>query len=186
MTRTLLSLACLVLLIGTAVCQPEQWRPTNGPFGGQMRAVAISPEGEFFAVAWHTNGRSRLYRSIDHGVSYQELTAGDSISFLGPLYCGNGGLVLCGTAQLSGQQYVARSTDEGDSWTTVPPSMGVSSFACDPAGNILCGANGAYGGQAGVFLSTDQGATLVESQWGSDLHRHNRGGLRTRQCIVHQ
>ena len=161
MTRTLLSLACFVLLIGTAVCQPEQWRPTNGPFGGQMRAVAISPEGEFFAVAWHTNGRSRLYRSIDHGVSYQELTAGDSISFLGPLYCGNGGLVLCGAAQLSGQQYVARSTDEGDSWTTVPPSMGVSSFACDSAGNILCGANGAYGGQAGVFLSTDQGATWL-------------------------
>jgi photosystem II stability/assembly factor-like uncharacterized protein len=160
MLRLIFRLGICAFIVGTiAIAQTGSWAPTNGPWGGQIRAAAISPDGPYFAVAWQNSGRSRLYRSTDHGESYQELTAGDSISFLGPLFCGGGGLVLCGAAQLSGQTALARSTDDGDSWTTIAPPMEVTSFAVDSSGMIMCGAFSNFGTQNGVFISSDGGAT---------------------------
>jgi photosystem II stability/assembly factor-like uncharacterized protein len=153
--------SCILLSCAPALAQPPHWSATNGPFGGQTRAVAISPSGAFFASARLSNGRSRLYRSTDRGASFQELTAGDSISFLGPIFCTPPGVILCGASSPSGQGGIARSTDNGASWTVLPPAIHATSFAGDSNGRILCG--GDVGNtavpEAGVYLSTDKGAT---------------------------
>jgi photosystem II stability/assembly factor-like uncharacterized protein len=157
-----LRLTCCILLSGApALAQTPHWSATNGPFGGQMRAVAISPSGAFFAAARLSNARSRLYRSIDQGVSYQELAAGDSISFLGPIFCSIQGVILCGASSPSGQGGIARSTDNGTTWTVFPPTIHVTSFASDSSGRILCGGDvgSSVVPEADVYLSTDQGAT---------------------------
>jgi photosystem II stability/assembly factor-like uncharacterized protein len=104
-----------------------------------------------------------LYRSTDYGLSWTQVTTGDTITS----FAASGTTVFAGT----GRKGVLRSTDEGRTWQslrtglTTPSSLALNCLltASSATGNdttVLAGT------RAGIYRSSDKGATWAASNDG--------------------
>jgi ligand-binding sensor domain-containing protein len=150
---------CLALSCGSrlAFAQTDFWQQTNGPFGGDVRALAVNANGDVFAGTYG----SGIFRSTDNGENWIPSNAGLTIPTVlslavnkstGDLFAGTGFLFF--NAWSNGA--IFHSTDNGTSWTKVIElnDTAVSSLAIDSQGNIFAGTNG-----KGVFRSITNGAS---------------------------
>ncbi len=116
-----LVVATMVVVAATALAQDADWMPSNGPWGGQIVALAVAP---------------------DTGVLYAAKS-----------------------------QYLAMSSDGGQTWTQVPGSAGIAnilSLAAGPGGRLMVGVS-----TRGVWWSQNGGTSWDQDQITHDPH----GGL---------
>ncbi len=150
---------CLALSCGCrlAFAQTDFWQQTNGPFGGDVRALAINANGDIFAGTYG----SGVFRSTDNGENWIPSNAGLAIPTVlslavnqstGDLFAGTGFFFF----NMWSNGAIFHSTDNGTSWTKVIElnDTAVSSLAINSQGNIFAGTNG-----KGVFRSTNNGAS---------------------------
>ncbi|MGH7596288.1 MAG: T9SS type A sorting domain-containing protein [bacterium] len=143
---------CLLFIIGITflfpliLCAQDFWQQTNGPFGGNVRGLAVHPNGDIYAGT-ETNG---LLRSKDNGETWKRLTNGlparNSFGFT--LAINAKGHIFAG-----GWSSVYRSIDAGETWTNTNLGQTVYALAINSAGHIFAGTFGA------LYRSVDNGNT---------------------------
>jgi LPXTG-motif cell wall-anchored protein len=142
----------------------NQWT-SNGPYGGFIEALAISPNYANDQTVFAGNLDGKVYKSTDGGATWTGVDLGISYQYvysiaISPNYATDHTVFAGGN-----QGGVYKSTDGGASWTSVnlPPS----SVAISP--NYVTDHTVFAGGQGGVYKSTDGGAswTVVNSTIGS-------------------
>lgn len=150
-------LAGFVVLSSVAIAQSQFWGPTNGPFGGIVKAVVFDAQVNLYAG---TAG-SGVFRSTDNGDTWTMINNGldnhhiSTDHLIRGLAASPGGDLV---ASVPGTVYY--STDGGDSWNE---STGISwgieflSLANARDGSFIGGAT--QGPIGGIFRSTDRGAT---------------------------
>jgi photosystem II stability/assembly factor-like uncharacterized protein len=157
--KTVLQFLLFALFIFSCFMRPvsAQWVQTNGPYGGDVRCFAVSPDGSGKIFAGTID--NGVFRSTNSGASWKEVNAGvlrRSISALAVM----GSHVFASVGSESG---LFRSTDDGTQWTyvdTVMRNNAVTSFAVNGA-NIFAGTR-----TGGVFRSTDYGSSWTSANTG--------------------
>lgn len=134
-------ITCVALLCchiaGTA---EAQWAQTAGPYGGQIRALALSGTDVYAG----TNGG--VYHTSNNGTSWNARGLGDKTIFA---------IAFSGSTMFAGGEGVARSTDGGLTWTDI------SSGLTNTNVRSLC-VQGSYifaGTGAGVFRANLSGGS---------------------------
>ncbi len=134
----------LVFLFLLSSPSSAQWLQTNGPYGGQVNALAVSGSN-IFAAAYGAG----VFSSADNGTSWTGVNTGLSNKYVNAL-------AVSGTNLFAGTNGgVFLSTDNGTSWTGASTGLtntSVHSLAAS-ASNLFAGTTG------GVFLSTNNGAS---------------------------
>ncbi|QUQ65372.1 WD40/YVTN/BNR-like repeat-containing protein [Kutzneria sp. CA-103260] len=148
----------------------QQLGPTN--IGGRVVSLAMDPTKADALYAASASGG--LWRSTDAGRSFTAAWPQDSTQAMGAVAVAPNGTVYVGTGEPNpGGGSVTyegtglyRSTDHGATWrqTGLPDSGTIGAIAIDPSNpqRILVAANGSLyspGGDRGVYLSSDAGAT---------------------------
>lgn len=156
---------CLAIaVLGPIGPAGAQWVQTNGPYGGDVRCMAIIPAGDATGTPTIFLGTysGGVFRSTDRGTTWTGANSGLSHPAVSALAVslssgGTGGSTLF--AGTCGGIY--RSTDAGASWEQASVglmNMDTRSLAVSPgdgsANHILAGTAG-----GGVYLSTDNGET---------------------------
>ena len=111
MRRTTYILWTLALLIIRADVSSAQnfWQPTKGPYGGDIRSIAVdSPNNLVFAATWGGG----IFRSTDNGASWLAINIGLGENVVFSLAVNAIGTVFAGTTGHG----LYRSTDHGDTW----------------------------------------------------------------------
>ena len=102
-------ITCVALLCchiaGTA---EAQWAQTAGPYGGQIRALALSGTDVYAG----TNGG--VYHTSNNGTSWNARGLGDKTIFA---------IAFSGSTMFAGGEGVARSTDGGLTWTDISSGL---------------------------------------------------------------
>jgi photosystem II stability/assembly factor-like uncharacterized protein len=133
------------LSVTTEIAAQNFWQQTNGPYGGDIRSLAIAPNGHIF-VGTEVGG---IFRSTDNGGSWRQVNIALISTSVYALAINSSGHIFAGT--FDGR--IFRSTDNGTTWTSHSFSnMAVFSLAINSNGHIIAGTN------SGVYLSTDNGA----------------------------
>ncbi len=152
----------LLVVVGAGLCAwssrvtAQAWVQTNGPYGGNIRYCAADSEGTAFAVSYPEFGPIALYRSTNAGAAWTPVDIVAPATFAGPVFCAGGGVVLAGAADAIHQPSIARSSDNGVTWTFVSNTILPSAFAADSVGGFYCTSSASFG-QTGIFRSTDRG-----------------------------
>jgi photosystem II stability/assembly factor-like uncharacterized protein len=201
--RSLL-LGFLIISMPIGICE-GQWQRTNGPTGGPVllpivygnkmfcgsNAGVFSSADSGFSWKKANNGltdlnvmsmismegclfaatRSGLFRSIDGGENWNLLT---STVNKWTAYLVSGKEIFC----LNGSEGVTKSSDSGSSWSSanrgLPTPAAIDDFI-NFEGMIFANRPPGYGGDSGVFRSSNQGASwrrvygLKQNQFG-DFH----------------
>src|SRR5262245_46821002 len=108
MRKTKITLAILFIFYSGFA---QQWQQTNGPYGGDVRCMAINSGGKIFAG---TRGGG-VVTSNDNGDSWSSENNGITAKDVWAILVNQNDEVFAGT--LGGG--VFRSTDNGTSWTAV-------------------------------------------------------------------
>ncbi len=122
------------------------WQQTNGPYGGDIRALAVDTADHLFA-----GSDGGVFRSTDGGANWTAINKGLTNHLVLSLGQNRSGMMFVGTAG----DGVFRSTDSGANWAAVSNGLSnktVLSLAGIRPGEILAGTDG-----GGVFRSTDNG-----------------------------
>ena len=144
-------------------CSPvqAQWIPMNGPYGGTIMALAVSPDGIHIFAGSFGGG---VYRSTDDGAHWTPANRGiETLDLRTIAVSPDGSSVFAGS-----RDGVYRSTDLGASWSPVNTgltNMRVVTLAFIPdgsGGSVLLAATS--GG--GVYRTTDDGAQWISSNAG--------------------
>jgi ligand-binding sensor domain-containing protein len=131
------------------------WQQTNGPYGGEIRALTINSRGDIFAGTF----AGGVFRSNDNGGSWTAVNFGLTSRFVYALAINPSGHIFAGT-----DDGVFRSTDTGDSWVAVKTGLTnatVSALAINANGHVFAGTRG-----GGVFRSTDSGGIWIRVNTG--------------------
>jgi len=138
---------CAFLLVNTAAFPQNFWQQTNGPLGGDVRALVVKSTGDVFAG----HNESGIYRSSDNGTSWTAVNNGLANGAVNALAINSSGDLFAGT--FGG---VFHSNDNGATWTAVNTNLTntrVRGLAINSADSILAATEG------GVFISKDNGKT---------------------------
>jgi photosystem II stability/assembly factor-like uncharacterized protein len=148
--------------LSTAV---PDWRPL-GPYGGDVDAVCASPTAAgvvLAGIAPDGSSGGTLYRSVDGGASWSEVSALSGLSVYDIEFAPDGAVYI-GT-----DDGVWKSIDDGASWTQLPLGIGLNDqtmeIAIDPnnPNNVWAGVADALGNQdVNITRSTDAGASWVD------------------------
>lgn len=137
----------------------DDWHKTSvGRFSSGIRNMALDVQGNIFCNA----AGKALFRSIDAGQTYEELTLPDTLNQLSMggvdlLKGGEAGGIFIHHSGLSGTLF--GSFDTGNTWQIVvetPQSQFITDFAQDAAGNMFLLTQS---GQEALFYSSDSGAS---------------------------
>lgn len=128
----------------------DYWKETNGPSGGNVRALSLNPAGHIFAGT-QSGG---VFRSLNEGNTWTPanngLTNTDVRSFSRTL----SGQLLAGTGR-----GLFRSTNDGQSWIAASGDIARSNIfallSVPDFGQVYAGAQG------DIFRSSDDGATWI-------------------------
>jgi ligand-binding sensor domain-containing protein len=93
----------------TTTAQIDFWQQTTGPYGGTVRALAITSNGDFYAG---TSGGG-LFRSKNNGDSWSKIDIPSN--YVGAIAINSDGHIFIGTS-LRG---VYRSMDNGQTWNQI-------------------------------------------------------------------
>ena len=161
---------------GTRIEKPPEvpfWEATNGPLGGTIQALAVSPAGDIYAGA--ENGG--VFRSTDDGLTWTNSRTGlDNTSNVMCLAIDPDGRIFAGTRGFG----VYRSVDNGATWAAC--NTGLTNTWPQ---TILASSAGALyvGTLTGVFISLDHGdswqskSSGLPSGWINSLARNGSGHL---------
>lgn len=107
-------------IVPDSVSYPK-WLPI-GPEGGDIRGLAVNPSNpiEMFAASHSYGGTGRIYKSVDHGLSWQKLAVLDDSLYDLAIPRGDSNTLY---VLASGSLF--RSTDKGSSWISMPYSAGL-------------------------------------------------------------
>jgi photosystem II stability/assembly factor-like uncharacterized protein len=149
-------LAGLLLICISLQVKAQSWEWLNGPYGGDIRALASNSSGHVFATTMQGN----VLRSTDNGANWELLNVGNP--FRNPVFSlsinQSSGYVFVGLS--SGG--IVRSNDNGNSWTQVFASNdAVNAIAINSSGHIFAGT-----ATGGVYRSTDNGASWMQRNVG--------------------
>ena len=132
-----------------------QWVQTNGPWGGDVLALAVSGSNIFAALV-----PGGVYRSTNNGTSWTAVDSGLPANIYVTSLAVSSSNIFAGT--LGGGVFL--STNSGTSWTAVdsglPAYTNVYSLAVTGDSNIFAGTEG------GVFLSTNSGTSWTAVNYG--------------------
>jgi photosystem II stability/assembly factor-like uncharacterized protein len=152
-------LGLTVFLISNLVySQTYTWQPTNGPYGGTVRAFAVNSSNQIFAG---TAGGG-VFRSIN-GENWESVNNGITNYTVRALAINNNDDIFAGT--FGG---VFRSTNNGEIWSQINNGLNNSliySLTTDNDDNILASGTG------GIFRSEDNGDTwsAINTELGSGV-----------------
>ncbi|MGH7456791.1 MAG: WD40/YVTN/BNR-like repeat-containing protein, partial [bacterium] len=144
-----------------ALAQTDFWQQTNGPYGGDIRALAINKSNGYIFAGTFGGG---VFRSTDNGENWTPVNNGLTVTSIvslaidsknGDLYAGTGTLALF--ARVDGA--IFRSTDHGENWTRVNTALfndNVISLAINDSGHVFAGTF-----EHGVLRSKDSGKTWI-------------------------
>ena len=143
-------LGLIVFITSASIAQAPFWQPTNGPDGGNILAISITPDNVLYASA---EGQG-VFRSEDGGDNWIQSSNGLPLDLqIRALAIDSTGMLYAGTMGLG----VFQSSDAGVNWMQVADGLTypyVHSLAVDPENKILAGTGGGL-----VFHSTDHGST---------------------------
>ena len=145
-------LSLLLLSTNTETAAQNFWQQTNGPYGGDIRALAINNVSGHIFVGTDGGG---IFRSTNNGDSWTAVNTGLTETYVFALAINSSGHIFAGTFYGGG---VFRSTNNGDSWTAVNTgltNLDVEALAINASGHIFAGTRG------GVFRSTDNGDSWI-------------------------
>jgi len=131
----------LALMLLPFVCYSQAvWESLEGPEGGYVNSMAVSPDGSLYAIV----GSESVYRTADHGDNWTKIP----LVFKYPyrIFIHSNGTLL---VQCSSQ--LVRSANGGASWFAVTSTYFVE--IVEAADGTLFG-----GTDTGLFTSVDQGA----------------------------
>ncbi|HYG63955.1 MAG TPA: hypothetical protein VEL74_15375, partial [Thermoanaerobaculia bacterium] len=158
-------LVTLLLLAGLSPLQAAEgrWSPI-GPEGGSVRAFGVSPSDHTVYAGTSTG---MLFRSTDAGASWTMVSKGAAAGFRDILVHPSNPRILYTRADyledepfhfpghFPGAALLAKSTDAGETWTSIGPDTTVLSLVMAPSAPDTL-----YAGESGkVIRSTDGGAT---------------------------
>ena len=150
-TQKILSfvLVSLFLIMGTEKSYSQDlWEPTNGPYGGSISLLAVSPNGDIYAGNYYYG----VFRSTNNGDTWFRASNGLGDKAVKVLAINSFGHIFVGTSRFG----VFRSTNDGENWTSIntglPEETTVNAIAIDSNGNIFAGTS-----EDGVFHSTNNG-----------------------------
>ncbi|HKZ82640.1 MAG TPA: hypothetical protein VJ793_03165 [Anaerolineae bacterium] len=174
MKRALTLLLALMLLTGSAEGLPSRatatdtWSPVNGPTGGSVSALAISPDYAYDHTAYAGLRGKGIYRTDDGGLSWKLTSPDDWVIVdlaISPAYATDQALFAVTGFGTTGYT-VYRSTDAGGTWQApaMAPSGGLQnltyvvvspSYAADRTLYVI--------GASQVYRSMDGGITFTEA-----------------------
>lgn len=135
------------------------WTPATGAFSGTIGGYCETPGGVLYAASeWAQGG---LYRSIDDGASWTEISGETGYHARNDLACSGTGELSC--AQGGGVQ---TSKDNGDTWSWRNEGLNaapVRGFVENGSGVLFCSVR-----WSGVHRSSDHGGSWTRV-WNSDL-----------------
>jgi photosystem II stability/assembly factor-like uncharacterized protein len=139
--------------------EPAAGWTNRGPYGGAVYNVAADPQNPAAAYAGTAHG---LYRSTDSGAHWAKMPLEFEKAFVVP-DLSNSSVLFVETAvyQYTLNRdilFLLRSTDSGQTWTTVLSSLNGLSLAFDPVHPGTIYAAGAFN-QLDLLKSTDNGTT---------------------------
>ncbi len=109
------------------------WEQTNGPYGGEVYALAINSSGHIFAGTF----LGGIFRSTDNGGIWTQINAGLPNTIVFSLAVNSSEHIFAGTGG-----GVFRSTDNGESWTQINTGLtntDIDCFAINSSGHIFVG-----------------------------------------------
>ena len=175
--------------------QTTFWRQTNGPEGGDINSVALDPRGILYAgtsyggvfqtaipvPSWQqfglegqtvyalaaASGTGFLFAGTGDGVYRRLLVGGSWVpASLSGLRINSLSVDSLNTVFAGSYSQVFRSTDNGNSWTQTPLSVGVYALATSALNSSLAGTD------LGVYRSTDEGLTWSQTGFHDTLVTH--------------
>ena len=127
-------LLLVVFLPAMVAGQSPVWMPTNGPYGGPVKALLRDLEGNLFA------GTNRgIYRSMDDAASWTLIS--HLMVRQAAFIVDSSGAILAGQGLSGGREGgVWRSTDAGESWTPIAlVGHKINSLASTSNGDVFVG-----------------------------------------------
>lgn len=164
-----------LFMIGTAkiaFSQIDFWQQTNGPFGGNIRCLAVDIHGKIFAGTARVGHGQGIFRSRDDGMSWEKASNGMPYTlFAGALddtlydnvHClatNSKGFIFAGTRTAG----VFRSTDSGQSWVQAD-TLSTNALVIDAHDRVFSGTAG-----HGVFRSINDGLSWQAASSGLANH----------------
>jgi photosystem II stability/assembly factor-like uncharacterized protein len=122
-----------------------QWKPTNGPFEGLVTSFVNVGDTLFARIEFH----SSIYRSIDHGINWTEITIPDSTYVNVLLVRSN--IIFAGMGDGT-----FRSSDGGNNWQECSPSPINTTQTLTQNSNYIF-----KGNYQGIYRSSDEGYSWV-------------------------
>ena len=145
----------LSTVIAETFAQTNFWESTNGPFGGEIRAVAFKSPGTIFAGT----STAGVFRSSDNGNTWVQASLGlplepDDIIYerVYALAINSRGDIYAGTRV---GLYV--STDDGESWSARPLTENVNIIIMNSSDHVFAATG------SGIYRSIDNGATWIQT-----------------------
>ena len=123
-----------------------QWMQMNGPYGGSISAICISPDENIFVSSFGEG----INRSTDNGTSWKTVGLAGQTVFA--IAADSNGYIYAGGSQNSG---ISKSVDGGTTWSysgLANKGPVITCIAVDKKGNIFAGTD-----STGVYRSTDKG-----------------------------
>jgi|GEM_PF-4365132 len=105
--KALLAFTIVVIISGNLYAQSLAWQQTNGPKGGAVQSIAVSPDGLMFAIAG-----LRAYISYDKGISWTRSNLRLNNPVAGIAINKAGQIFVCDDL------YIRSSTDNGNTWSS--------------------------------------------------------------------
>jgi len=151
---SVVALVILWLSTTTELAAQDFWRQANGPYGGNVRALAINPATRDIFAGTSAHG---IFHSTDNGASWTPANNGLSLSSeINAFAINTSGHVFAATED----DGIFRTTNNGRSWTKVNTGLSnraIFALAINSLEHIFAG------GSAGeIFRSTDNGDTWKE------------------------
>jgi photosystem II stability/assembly factor-like uncharacterized protein len=141
-------ISLLIAILADASAQPT-WQACNGPYAGQVNALAVNHAGDIFAGTTYGG----VFKSTDNGQSWNQINAGLTDTRINCLAFFANSHVFAGTWS----QGIFRSTDDGQSWMAMNTGLtdlsppGIRGIDFSPTGIVFAA------GSRGMFRSTDEG-----------------------------
>ena len=145
-------------------------------FGGTLNAVngiCHVGNGIILAGTGSGGGEGELYRSVDFGDTWTQITLDSALNNVFAIEHLERGIVLVGTGGDAGEGDIWRSTDYGQTFTLVEMGAnldGIYDIAYGGNGVVICGA-GISAGEGDVYRSTDYGATWSSVELDSGINQ---------------
>jgi photosystem II stability/assembly factor-like uncharacterized protein len=163
------ALTALLAFLSIRSWAQQSWTQTNGPYGGDIREVVFSNNGNAYALSY----AGRIYRSTDDGSNWRELSTDIGGLFATYVAVDSSGNVYAAASDVQSVSSFASiyESTNGDRWTflgSVPTQKQILTLGINALGHLYAGTGGTTIFPAeGPFRSTDGGMTWTGLALGS-------------------